>query len=244
MQTHSPKKLYRSIVMEKIKLTDLGMDEIDAMMVQEALHKTFYDESISMIVSQKEKENVGLKSTSRDVDNNIEKKGSGSGSEIINETIESININSIVKIDEKVNYLSAFKQKKILRSEERENELESPDSQQSDISSPNTFDNLGDSLNQIMSQSFMQPPSDYDHFMAELSTVMLHPDRTRKSKSIFSSSHHSAGVSNVLAGLPSRPSSVITVKIKASSIPTDLLLSRVASVLKRNDSNGFRKQMR
>ena len=225
--------------MEKMKLTELGMDEIDAMMVQEALHKTFFEETTSTIISQKEKENVVLKSISRDIDSNIDKKGLGFDS--INETIESMTPK--VKTNEKINYLSAFKQKKILRSEERETELESPDSQQSDISSPNTFDNLGDSLNQIMAQSFTQPPSDYDHFMAELSTVMLHPDRTRKSKSIYLSSHHSAGVSNVLLGLPSRPSSVINVKMKQTSVPTDLLLSRVASVLKRNDSTGFRKHM-
>ena len=224
-------------MMEKMKLTELGMDEIDAMMVQEALHKTFFEEKTSIIVSQKEKENVGLKSISRDIDSNIDKKVLGFDS------VESINPKNLVKTDDKINYLSAFKQKKILRSEERETELESPDSQQSDVSSPNTFDNLGDSLNQIMAQSFTQPRSDYDHFMAELSTVMLHPDRTRKSKSIYSSSHHSAGVSNVLLGLPSRPSSVLNVKMKPTSVPTDLLLSRVASVLKRNDSTGFRKHM-
>ena len=229
-------------MMKKLKLTDLGMDAVDAEMVKDALVKTFYNESSPK--NNSDGKMMECKSSSVDMDEYDQRR-----SEMIFDPIEMTDISSsssssspLLSSSKKINDLSAFKQR-LLKTEERENELESPDSQQSDVSSPHVYYNLGDSLNQIMSQSFTRPPHDYDNFMAELSSVMVHPDLLKKSKLPFLSSHHSAGVSNVLSGLPSRPSSVYYGKTKEAYVPTEILLLRVASVLKRNDASGFRKHM-
>ena len=228
----SPKKLYLYIQSKRITLTQLGMDLVDAEMVMEALWQAFHVDREGFsdhmkgyrgdVITQ-----AGDESYSHGPDSTHEFKSDSSEDITRTDSYRRRNASPISDPRTSVDALPQRRPSEIrIKRGQRELGRRQQQQQQQQTSSQGCPHSYYPS-SYFNSLSYIQGQGPNDKHMLKLHSAVIEDGIPNQ----FHTSAHSMGVSAALASLPSRPSSVHRSS-KAVTIHTEMLLMRVASILK------------
>lgn len=237
----SPKKLYLYIQSKRITLEQLGMDLVDAEMVREALWQAFHidREGFSDNMNGHRADvitHAGDESYSHGPDSTHESKSDSSEDITRAGSYRRRNVlpTSVPRVSGDASPQRRPSQIHMKRGQ-RELGRRQQQQQQQQISSQSSPHSYYPS-SYFNSLSYIQGQGPNDKHMLKLHSAVIEDGIPNQ----FHTSAHSMGVSAALASLPSRPSSVRRSS-NAVTIHTEMLLMRVASILKQiTDNNELR----